>query len=199
VKIRGYRIELGEIEAQLLGHGQIQEAVVIAREDVPGEKRLVAYVTAAHEVPSADALRSHLKGVLPTYMVPSAFVVLEHFPLTPNGKLDRRALPAPEPGANSSHEYEAPQGEVEELLASIWRDTLRVERIGRHDNFFDLGGHSLHILGLIPKIVAVLAVNLPPIKIFNNPTIAQMSAVIAVLQAGNQPKSATTKFKEIVF
>ena len=198
VKIRGFRIELGEIETQLTGHEKVKGAVVLAREDVPGEKRLVAYVTAADEAPSADALRAHLKGVLPEYMVPSAFVVLETFPLTPNGKLDLRALPAPEPGAYGSRAYEAPQGEIEEVLSGIWQKLLHVERIGRNDNIFDLGGHSLHILVLIPKIAAELAVDLQPIEAFNNPTIAKLSAVVAPLRATPKPNSAPAKFKELV-
>src|SRR5581483_1254719 len=133
VKIRGFRIELGEIEAQLSRHAQVKEAVVIAREDVPGEKRLVAYLTAREGFhAAAEELREHLKAVLPEYMVPSAFVKLESLPLTPNGKLDRRALPAPELGSYVSRRYEAPQGEVEEILAGIWQGLLRVERVGRH-------------------------------------------------------------------
>ncbi|MBM0108954.1 non-ribosomal peptide synthetase, partial [Steroidobacter sp. S1-65] len=144
VKIRGFRIELGEIEAQLANQASVKDAVVIAREDAPGEKRLVGYVTSrGAQPPSVEELRAHLKAVLPEYMVPSAFVVLSSLPLTPNGKLDRRALPAPELDAYVSREYEAPQGEVEEVLAGIWQELLHVERVGRQDNFFELGGHSL--------------------------------------------------------
>src|SRR6185369_7282911 len=137
VKIRGFRIELGEIEAELVRHGQVKEVAVVAREDAPGEKRLVAYLVARAETgqPSVEALRAHVKEVLPEYMVPSAFVILERMPLTQNGKLDRRALPAPELGAYISRRYEAPQGEVEEILAGIWQGLLRVERVGRWDNF----------------------------------------------------------------
>ncbi|MGH8297377.1 MAG: non-ribosomal peptide synthetase, partial [Steroidobacteraceae bacterium] len=144
VKIRGYRIELGEIEAQLLRHERVKEAAVVAREDVPGEKRLVAYVTGRGESsPGIEDLRGRLQAVLPEYMVPSVFVVLEKLPLTPSGKLDRRSLPAPELSAYVSHGYEPPRGEVEEVLAGIWQELLHLERVGRNDNFFELGGHSL--------------------------------------------------------
>ncbi len=142
VKVRGFRIELGEIEARLLEHPQVKEAVVLAREDEPDEKRLIAYYTAREEV-GAEELRSHLQAVLPAYMVPVAYVQLDHLPLTPNGKVDRKGLPAPEGHASSRRQYEAPQGELEESLAQMWRALLKVERVGRHDNFFDLGGHSL--------------------------------------------------------
>ncbi|MFC4311934.1 amino acid adenylation domain-containing protein, partial [Steroidobacter flavus] len=125
VKIRGYRIELGEIEAQLLEQPHVKEAAVIAREDTPGEKRLVAYYT-VDEAVDLETLRTHLKGSLPEYMVPSAFVALERWPLTPNGKLDRRALPAPDVGAYTTRQYEAPQGEVEEILVGIWQSLLQV-------------------------------------------------------------------------
>src|SRR6185312_10991983 len=123
-------------------------AVVLAREYEPGEKRLVAYVVSreSHDtgnVLSVEVLRTHLKPVLPDYMLPSAFVMLERLPLTTNGKLDRRALPAPELGAYGSREYAAPQGEIEGILAGIWQSLLRVERVGRNNNFFELGGHSL--------------------------------------------------------
>jgi len=139
VKIRGFRIELGEIEARLQEHAEIREAVVIAREDGPGDKRLVAYVTAASEV-GAEELRAHLSRRLPEYMVPAAFVRMECLPLTPNGKLDRKALPAPEGDAYAAQVYEAPEGEVEIQIAAIWSELLKVDRIGRHDNFFELGG-----------------------------------------------------------
>jgi hypothetical protein len=151
VKIRGFRIELGEIEAQLSAHDQVGEVAVIAREDVPGDKRLVAYVVARGKV-SPEELRAHLKGRLPEYMVPAAFVKLERLPLTPNGKLDRKALPPPDEQSVQRREYEAPQGETEEALAGIWQELLRIERVGRHDNFFDLGGHSLLIVQMIERM-----------------------------------------------
>ena len=153
VKIRGFRIELGEIEAQLARHEQVKDAVVVAREDVAGDKRLVGYVT-RHEGcdASVEELRRHLGGVLPEYMVPSAFVVLERLPLTPSGKIDRRALPAPELDAYLTRQYEPPQGAVEQLLAEIWQKLLRVERIGRHDNFFELGGDSLSMVHAMERL-----------------------------------------------
>ncbi|HEX6037441.1 amino acid adenylation domain-containing protein, partial [Longimicrobium sp.] len=140
VKIRGFRIELGEIEARLAEHPEVREAVVLAREDVPGEKRLVAYVVGEAE---ADALRARLRQSLPEYMVPAAFVPLDALPLTANGKLDRKALPAPEGDAYARAGYEAPLGEVEAALAEIWGEVLGLERVGRWDHFFELGGHSL--------------------------------------------------------
>jgi len=152
VKVRGYRIELGEIESRLSRHAQVKEVVVLAREDAPGEKRLVAYVTSREFPPSIDELRTHLKGSLPEYMMPAAFVLLESLPLTANGKLDRRVLPVPEDSAYALKPYEAPQGEIEELLAGIWCELLHVERVGRHDNFFDLGGHSLLSVQLPERI-----------------------------------------------
>jgi acyl-coenzyme A synthetase/AMP-(fatty) acid ligase len=140
VKLRGFRIELGEIESRLLQHAGVREAVVVVREDTPTEKRLIGYVTLreGHEVPT-EQLRTHIKEKLPEYMVPAAIVHLQALPLTPNGKVDRKALPAPEGEAYSRGEYEAPQGEAEQALAQIWQEVLKLERVGRHDNFFELG------------------------------------------------------------
>ncbi|VEB43595.1 Linear gramicidin synthase subunit B [Chromobacterium violaceum] len=153
VKIRGFRIELGEIEAKLAACAGVKEAVVLAREDAPGDKRLVAYLTAQ---PGAElepsSLRAALSQELAEYMVPSGFVVLEAFPLTPNGKLDRKALPAPDGSQLSSRAYAAPEGEAETTLAAIWRELLGVERVGRHDNFFELGGHSLLAVTLVERM-----------------------------------------------
>src|SRR6185312_15688379 len=173
VKIRGFRIELGEIEAQLMRQGELKEVVVLAREDEPGEKRLVGYVIAKEGAasPSAESLREHLKGVLPEYMVPSAFVALESLPLTPNGKLDRRALPAPDQSAYTRREYEAPRGEVEEILAGIWEEVLRIERVGRNDNFFELGGHSLLIVQMLGRLRRV-GLSAEVRGVFENPGLA---------------------------
>jgi amino acid adenylation domain-containing protein len=179
VKIRGFRIELGEIEAQIARHPQVKEVGVIAREDIPGQKRLVAYITARNEAgPGVDELREQLKAVLPEYMVPSAFVTLPILPLTPNGKLDRRALPAPAQDAYASRTYEAPHTEIEETLAGIWKELLRVERVGRQDHFFDLGGHSLLALQVIARIHSALSVDVPMRLLFQFPTLEALAARI---------------------
>jgi amino acid adenylation domain-containing protein len=199
VKIRGYRIELGEIEAQLVRHAQIKEAVVLDREDVPGEKRLVAYLTHRDESgPSVEELRAQLKTVLPEHMIPSAFVFMTSFPRTPNGKLDRLALQPPELGAYASRQYEAPQGEVEEVLAALWQELLHVERVGRQDNFFELGGHSLHGVKLVAKVEERLLVRLCVIAVFRYPTIQQMGEALQSLRsAGEDPlKVASPELEE---
>jgi len=160
VKIRGFRIELGEIEARLVEHQAVREAAVIAREDTPGDKRLVAYVVVESEAKGvagdsgelAALLRVHLSATLPEYMVPAAFVVLDALPLTPNAKLDRKALPVPDEEAYARGVYEAPDGEVEAILAGIWQELLGVERVGRQDSFFELGGHSLLAVRLLERL-----------------------------------------------
>jgi surfactin family lipopeptide synthetase A len=185
VKIRGHRIELGEIEAHLARHEQIRDVAVVVRPDSAGDKCLVAYVTLRRgPAPAARNLRAHAKSVLPEHMIPSAFVVLEHLPLTPSGKLNRRALPAPGPGAFLTREYEPPQGPVEETLADIWQDLLGVPRVGRCDNFFELGGHSLHGIRLITKIAERLGASLSVIAIFQHPTIEDMARIIESEGAG---------------
>jgi amino acid adenylation domain-containing protein len=177
VKIRGFRIELGEIEVQLMRHKEVKEAAVVLREDIPGEKRLVAYVTSRDESSvSVEELRAHLAAALPDHMVPGAIVSLEHLPLTPSGKLDRRALPAPASEAYASQEYEAPQGAIEEAIAGIWQKLLRVERVGRRDNFFDLGGHSLLATQVIVRIRSLLSIETPIKMLFESPTIEKLSA-----------------------
>ncbi|HEU4885333.1 MAG TPA: amino acid adenylation domain-containing protein, partial [Longimicrobium sp.] len=153
VKIRGFRIELGEIEARLAELPGVREAVVLAREDVPGDQRLVAYVVGDAD---AESLRAHLSTALPEHMVPAAYVRLQALPLTPNGKLDRKALPAPGGEAYAARAFEAPLGEVEEALAEIWAELLGVERAGRRDNFFELGGHSLLAVRMISRVRQVL-------------------------------------------
>jgi amino acid adenylation domain-containing protein len=151
VKLRGFRIELGEIEAQLRQVAGITEAVVIAREDSPGDKRLVAYLVAEPDAAAPDPvrLRARLSEKLPEYMLPAAFVPLPALPLTPNGKLDRKALPAPDGQGLAQQAYAAPQGEIEQMIAALWSELLGVERVGRHDNFFDLGGYSLMVFQVI--------------------------------------------------
>ena len=178
VKLRGFRIELGEIEARLTEHEAVKEAVVVAREDRPGDKRLVAYYTSSpeHEVSSSE-LRAFLGEHLPDYMVPAVYVPLNEMPLSPNGKLDRKALPVPEAGA-VSRVYEPPQGEIEKTLAAIWQELLNVEQVGRHDNFFELGGHSLFATQLVAKIRSQLDVDVPLRTLFDQTTVAQLAQAI---------------------
>jgi amino acid adenylation domain-containing protein len=177
VKLRGYRIELGEIEARLAEHAGVREAVVVAREDGPGDKRLVAYYTGDADA-GAEALRGHLGSRLPDYMVPAAYVRLDALPLTPNGKLDRKALPAPEGAAYVARAYEAPQGELEEKLAEIWAELLAVDRVGRHDNFFELGGHSIKAVQVVSRIRREFGVELPLRPLFEAPTISQLATQV---------------------
>jgi len=169
VKIRGFRIELGEIEARLAEHPAVRETAVLAREDGPGDKRLVAYYTGDADV-AADHLRAHLAETLPEYMVPAAFVQLEALPLTANGKLDRKALPAPD--ASAVRGYEAPQGETEQALAAIWQDILQIERVGRQDNFFEMGGHSLLVVKLVREIKQQFEVELVLHDVFIAPVLS---------------------------
>lgn len=199
VKIRGYRIELGEIEAQLVRHPHAKEAVVIAREDVPGNKRLTAYVTAhRHRSVNVDDLRAHPHSTLPDFMVPSSFVVLERLPLTPSGKIDRLALPAPESDAHAVQKYEAPQGETEIILASIWQELLRIERIGRHSDFFELGGHSLHGTRLVAKVSQRFQARLSAVAIFQHPTVARMARAVESLQLASRsvPDAAAEELEQ---
>ncbi|WP_435037097.1 non-ribosomal peptide synthase/polyketide synthase [Pseudomonas neuropathica] len=182
VKIRGLRIELGEIQARLTQIEGVQEAVVLAREDVPGDKRLVAYYTG--ERLDIEVLRSHLLEHLPDYMVPGVFVHLDALPLSANGKLERKALPAPDLTALVTREYEAPVGEVETLLAALWAQLLNVERVGRHDHFFELGGHSLLAVNLLAKMRrAGLSADIR--VLFNQPTLAALAAAV-----GGEPQAA---------
>ncbi|PHM60990.1 non-ribosomal peptide synthetase [Xenorhabdus ishibashii] len=179
VKLRGFRIELGEIESRLTQCDGVREAVVIAREDEPGQKRLVAYLQPEEGVELIPAeLRQQLTQYLTDYMLPSAFVTLEAFPLTPNGKLDRQALPAPDSSAVVTQGYEPPQGRIETALAQIWQELLGLERISRHDTFFELGGHSLMVVRLITRIQEQFRVNIPLTELFTSPTLAVQANVI---------------------
>jgi hypothetical protein len=184
VKVRGFRIELGEIEAVLRQHHGLQEAVVLAREDLPGQKRLVAYVVPAQEpAPISADLRGHLSARLPYYMVPSAFVTLDALPLTPNRKVDLRALPAPdELPSEIESAYTAPRNPLEEKLAGIWIDVLKVERVGIHDNFFELGGHSLLATHVFARVRDDLAVSLSIRSIFETPTVAGLASSIETVR-----------------
>ncbi|HEV2148396.1 MAG TPA: amino acid adenylation domain-containing protein, partial [Longimicrobiaceae bacterium] len=186
VKVRGFRIELGEVEARLLEHPGLREAVVVAREDDAGEKRLVAYWAGPDEV-RADGLRAYLAERLPEYMVPAAYVRLEVLPLTPNGKLDRRALPAPEGDAYARRGYEAPQGEVEQALAEIWAEVLKVERVGRSDHFFELGGHSLLAVQVASRVRQRLGAEVPLGEVFRVPVLAEYARTVAAAARADLP------------
>jgi len=174
VKLRGFRIEPGEIEAALLGHASVAQAVVMAREDEPGHKRLVGYVVLAPGgVADASGLRAHVGVSLPDYMVPSAIVVLERLPLTPNGKLDRRALPAPDFAGTVT--ARAPRTPQEQILCSLFAEVLGLERLGIEDNFFALGGHSLLGMRLISRIRTTLDVEIAIRALFEAPTVAALA------------------------
>ena len=188
VKVRGFRIELGEVEAQLAKCAGVKEAVVVAREDVPGDKRLVAYVIAEEgREPTAADLRAQLSGVLAEYMVPGAYVTLESFPLTPNGKLDRKALPAPDGGSVTSRAYEAPQGETERAIAQIWQQLLHLDQVGRHDHFFELGGHSLMAVQLVSRLRQGLGIEAPLRDLFGRPVLADFAKTVSDARQAQLP------------
>lgn len=178
VKIRGFRIELGEVEAVLVQHPAVQTAVVIDREDMPGEKRLVAYlVTDQLPAPRISELHSFLKEKLPDYMVPSAFVLLETLPLTPNGKVDRRALPVPDSSRpDLERAFVLPRNTVELQLTKVWEEVLGIQPIGVRDNFFTLGGHSLLAVRLLAQIEKVFGEHLPLTTLFQAPTVEQLAS-----------------------
>ncbi len=180
VKIRGFRIELGEIEAALERHPAINQALVLATGE-EGAKRLVAYYTTKAERPSTSELREFLKQSLPEHMVPSFLLALDAFPLTPNDKIDRAALPAPEAAAITER-YVAPRTPAEEALAAIWEQVLRLPRVGVDDNFFEIGGHSLLVVQLMTHIEQALHVKIPVIELYKNPTVAALAAHIATGQ-----------------
>ncbi len=181
VKVRGFRIELGEIEVALTAHPAVREAAVLAREDRPGERRLVAYVVPEAGV-APDGLVAELRAWLgrrvPDYMVPSAFVLLAVLPLTPNGKLDRKALPAPDAAAVESGTYVPPASDDERQIAEVWAEVLGLERVGRHDRFFDLGGHSLLATRVVSRLSRLFEVELPLRALFQEPTVAGLAAAV---------------------
>ena len=178
--MRGFRIELGEIESVLTEHESVTEAVVIALEDKGNEKRLVAYVVTAQGASrNVSDLRSHIKERLPDYMIPSAFVYLDALPLTSHGKIDRRALPAPDAERPAlAQAFIEPQTPAEKSLASIWTRLLGINRIGINDNYFELGGDSLLATQLASQVRSVFEVELPLVELFRYPTLAEMSTSI---------------------
>jgi surfactin family lipopeptide synthetase C len=193
IKIRGFRVELGEIESVLSQIPEVKDCVVIDREDVPAQKRLVAYLVSSSQQLAIAQLRSFLKQQLPDYTIPSAFVQLEALPLTSNGKIDRRALPVPDPTRHELKEsFIAPRSPFEEAIADIWCQVLHIERVGIHDNFFDLGGHSLIATQLVSRLRDAFEVELPLRSIFESPTIAELAIAIVqnqIEQMDNEEKA----------
>ncbi|HET9362164.1 MAG TPA: amino acid adenylation domain-containing protein [Vicinamibacterales bacterium] len=183
VKIRGFRIELGEIEGALSRHPALRAVAVVAREDTPGQVRLVAYTVAEAEPPGVTELRDFLKTSLPDYMVPAAFVALDALPLTSNGKVDRRALPAPETQALESA-HVAPRSPVEEILADVWASVLGVPQVGVQSDFFELGGHSLLVTRVMSRVAQVFEVDLPLRTLFEHPTVAGLAAQVEAAKQG---------------
>jgi acyl carrier protein len=176
VKIRGFRIELGEIEATLGRLSGVREAVVIARQDggPTAERRLVAYVVPDPQAkPAVEELREGLRRQLPAYMVPAAFVLLDKLPVTPNNKVDRRALPAPE--LEAAADYVEPQSELEQTLAGVWAEVLGLEKVGVTRNFFDLGGHSLLLVRLHARLQEALGRELTLVELFNYPNVRALA------------------------
>ena len=178
VKVRGFRIELGEIESALASHPSVEQAVVVALDDDRGEPMLAAYVVGGGEaVPQIPDLRGHLAQRLPEYMVPAAYVIMDTFPLTPSGKIDRKALPKPDSGAFSHGEYEMPESDLEVALASVWEDLLGVSSIGRNDNFFELGGHSLLALQMVSRLRR-LGLRLDVRALFENARLRELASCL---------------------
>jgi amino acid adenylation domain-containing protein len=180
IKLRGFRIELGEIEAVLNQHPMVRECVVVGRDDAGSDKRLAAYVVAPLQSgETANELRMFLKSKLPDFMIPSLFTFMETLPLTPNGKVDRKALPMPDfAQERSAHRYVGPRTAVETRLAEIWTEVIKTSPIGVHDNFFDIGGHSLLAMQVISRTRAAFDIEIPVRQLFDSPTIGEMAQEI---------------------
>jgi amino acid adenylation domain-containing protein len=194
VKIRGYRIELGEIESRLCQHPQVSSCVVVAREDEPGNKRLVAYFTAKEPAASAEELREHLRQQLPEYMVPNAFVVLEQLPLTPNGKVDRTRLAKPEHSAYAHGRYVAAENSLEERLVELWQHNLGLTKVGTQDNYFAIGGDSIRSISLVAsasRVGVVFRVK----DLFTHPTIAELARAITQDAVEQEPTDLPGSFE----
>ncbi|HEX7242822.1 MAG TPA: amino acid adenylation domain-containing protein, partial [Longimicrobiaceae bacterium] len=196
VKVRGFRIEPGEVEAVLGTHPSVREVVVVAREDAPGERRLVAYVVPEGGKPSAAELRAHVGERLPEYMVPSAVVALDALPLTPSGKTDRRALPAPE-RADPGDGWTPPRTPTEEIVAGIWAGVLKLERVGARDDFFALGGHSLVGTQVVSRVREALAVELPLRALFEAPTVEGLAARVECARAESAHAAPAAEMRRV--
>ncbi len=199
VKIRGFRIELSEIEAILTQHPDINQVVVIAREDESGNKFLVAYLVAKDNSSTPSNLRNFLNKKLPDYMIPAAFVFLEAFPLTPNGKINRRALPVPDSvQRNLDVDFVLPRTPIEQELATIWLEVLKLKQVGIHDNFFELGGHSLLATQVISRLREVFFLDFPLRYLFENPTIAELAEKVIEQQIEQAENDALASILEEV-
>ena len=196
VKIRGFRVELGEIESVLCQHTSVREAAVLAREDAPGEKRLVGYVVPREPI-TASELRKHLKRLVPEYMVPAAFVILDKLPLTSNGKVDRKTLPAPEQERpDLDARYVAPSTAIQARLAAIWAKVLRLERVGINDNFFELGGDSILSIQVIAQ-ARQAGLALTPRLLFQYQTIAELASFVSQDDATEADQGPTTRRRAV--
>ena len=191
VKIRGFRIELGEIETVLRQHPQVLQSVAIAHEDVPGQKRLVAYIVPQHQQPTIDELRHFLKEKLPNYMIPAAFMLLKTLPITANGKVDYRALPTPDFSHHVEDKFIAPRTVIEEKLVAIWSEVLRIGKVGIHDNFFELGGDSILSIQLISKANQA-GIQIAAKQLFKYQTIAELAAVVGITRQINAEQGLVT-------
>ena len=198
VKIRGHRVDVAEVEIALLDHPAIKEAVIVAQNDPRNEKRLVAYVVQNQTaIPPGDGLRNFMGSRLPDYMVPSAFVRLDRLPLSPDGKVDRQALPAPDWAESKiGAKFELPRNYLEETIADIWQDVLEIKKVGIHDNFFDLGGHSLGAMQIISKVLATLQVELPVRSFFEVPTVAGLAKLIETIRWTGEIQQSLIDSKE---
>lgn len=193
VKIRGFRIELSEIEATLAQHPQVREAVAIVREDIPGVKNLAAYIISELTQLTSNELRQFLKSKLPSYMVPASFTFLEALPITPNGKVDRRALPLPEFESDESTGFVSPHTHTQEVLAKIWQEVLLLKKVGIHNNFFELGGDSIISMQIIAK-ANQSGLKLTPKQIFQHQTIAELASVAGTINSVQSEQGLVTGF-----
>jgi amino acid adenylation domain-containing protein len=197
VKIRGYRIELGEIEDRLARHAGVREVAVIAREDVPGDKRLVAYIAPAADAPSTEDLLAVLRSELPEYMIPTAVVRMDHLPKTATGKVDRGALPAPQLGAGAGTEFVAPRTALEDVLAALWGEVLHIDAVGVQDDFLKLGGHSLLVTQLVARVRETLSVDIPLRVVFEKPTVALMAEYLLAQSNGHDLERTAEVIAEV--
>jgi acyl-coenzyme A synthetase/AMP-(fatty) acid ligase len=198
IKLRGFRIELAEIESALLRHASVAAAAVLVRHDSAGEKILVAYIVPKDSTaPTLSDLRAHLKQSMPDYMIPAVFALVQTFPLTPNGKVDREALESMAAArVESGTAFVEPVGELEESLAAIWREVLSVERVGRDDNFFDLGGHSLSLARVHEQLMSMLCRSIPITVLFQHPTVGSLAKFVRERREGTKSSARLNRLQD---